>query len=114
MYLGSKTTRNINPIQMVAESNEVNQTRKACHMLLEKELESFHSPLVPGVRRDQSAEALAERIRQTNILCRSLHRDLECGFDWEAWCEDFEERRGVRPTSARFETEEEAQSRLDE
>ncbi|KAK4908286.1 hypothetical protein LTR66_017577 [Elasticomyces elasticus] len=117
-YVGPQlTARNINPIQLCAEPNDINQARKACFLYLERELDRFRAggDIWPGGQgpRDASVEDMAARIRGTQILCRELHREQECSFCYEVWLQDRFERAGLRPPSARFESDEEASQRLE-
>jgi hypothetical protein len=97
---------------MVAENNDVNQTRKACHMYIEQILAQVYAERRSEMSAPDAQLALREKIFRDNALCRQIHRLAVCEFDWDIWVVDFEEELG-RPPSSHFESQAEASDRLE-
>jgi hypothetical protein len=79
---------------MVAESNDLNQSRKACAMFMDAELrnrEQGTQGLAATGDRNQDIDNLKQRLRQRNGPCRVLHSPggYECSFDYELWRVDY-------------------------
>lgn len=91
---------NINPRHLVAESNSLNQSRKACHIFFEQCLTLMaeggdtHTMASAGHYSGipETVDEFAERVRHENIVCCQIHREKICGFFWPLWFDDHKQR----------------------
>ncbi|KAK8177396.1 hypothetical protein IWX90DRAFT_420914, partial [Phyllosticta citrichinensis] len=85
------TGTNINPLQLCAESNELNQSRKACFLAFEYRLYARISAVpdatgAPGIRHTF--------LNSSNPVCESLHGHMRCDFDWRSWRNEWDAYMG--------------------
>jgi len=111
LYIGPKTSRNINPVHLAAESNEINQTRKACFLYFESLMQDRENIEAQGTALESRWLWWQACVREPNGLCRILHSQRTCQICWDEWLKDRREQQGLEE-APQLETEDEASQRL--
>ncbi|KAF3160237.1 hypothetical protein TWF788_003192 [Orbilia oligospora] len=93
LYIGSNTCRNINPVFLVAETNNYNQSRKACFLYFEELLQERYENMGSHFAASGSLESWGIKVRSTNGLCQRLHKNRMCCFAWVDWVMDYKARK---------------------
>jgi hypothetical protein len=129
VYIGRKTTRNINPLHLHGERNTLNKTRQACHRYFENKCRQRCISLALGAA-STSLSQFVLGLRTDNTACATLHFEKRCKVHWSTWKNDYEamvaeggdgsaaaaifqsEHEHVEPSSAFLEGESSSQGRV--
>ncbi|KAK9326692.1 hypothetical protein V1520DRAFT_350767 [Lipomyces starkeyi] len=78
LYLGDYTTSNFNPLYLIQEDNEVNQSRKLCFLFMEQRAWNY----TVGLTTPQWGPCdLYRHTYSMMAMCRQIHRHKPCTFD---------------------------------
>ncbi|KAL1979163.1 hypothetical protein VTN96DRAFT_6608 [Rasamsonia emersonii] len=83
MYIGKRTSLNINPRHLVLETNGVNQTRKFCFSYMEEMLWRWEVGLLGPPHWGN--EDFRRYVASSNMPCAILRRHKTCDCCVELW-----------------------------